>query len=188
MVQTIEGNIAQHRCGTESLSKWFKKDCYTCSKRNMHIIAKFDHYPTTQELWDRLNISYDVISATRLPSMMLKFEITYQDPKHTMVKHLRIISAMIHDLESASNNHNNDQQILPIIQSPDSWEVLKLALTHNKNIKRFDDSSCHLELEEAPGSEQQCDLYRSLGNTSSCGESVEDRGRLMGNKRNGNML
>lgn len=78
-----------------------------------------------------------------------------------------------------------NRKILATIQSPDSWEVCKLALTHDENIKKFSDSSCHLELEEEhQGANRNTIFVAYLGNRSSCGESVEDRG----NERNGNVL
>ena len=54
---------------------------------------------------------------------------------------------MIRELKSAGNNLTNEQQVQVVIHSlPSSWETICQNLTHNENIKTFDDVARHLEL------------------------------------------
>ncbi|KAK2969192.1 hypothetical protein RJ640_024523, partial [Escallonia rubra] len=70
-------------------------------------------------------------------------------PNAKMVDHLRKMSAMIHDLKAACNNFSDEQQILAVLRSLlDSWDQIKLTMTHNESIKTFARLSHHLELEE----------------------------------------
>ena len=55
---------------------------------------------------------------------------------------------MICELKAASNTLTEEQKIQVGLDSLlDSWETVMISMTHNKNIKTFDDLSCHLELE-----------------------------------------
>ena len=55
---------------------------------------------------------------------------------------------MIQELKSTGNNLTNEQQVQAVIRSlPSSWETMGQNLTHNENIKTFDDVGRHLELE-----------------------------------------
>ena len=65
-----------------------------------------------------------------------------------MKQYLRAMSSMIRELKLAGNNLTNEQQVQAVIRSlPSSWETMCQNLTHNKNIKTFDDVARHLELE-----------------------------------------
>ena len=65
-----------------------------------------------------------------------------------MKQHLRAMSSMIRELKSAGNNLTDEQQVQAMIRSlPSSWEMMCQNLTHNENIKTFDDVARHLELE-----------------------------------------
>ena len=58
------------------------------------------------------------------------------------------MSAMVRELKVAGNNLTDEQQIQAVICSlPDSWEQMKLNMTHNESIQTLKDLSCHLELE-----------------------------------------
>ena len=55
---------------------------------------------------------------------------------------------MIRELKAAENNLSDEQQVQASIRSlPDTWVQMRVNMTHNENIKTFDDFSRHLELE-----------------------------------------
>ena len=67
--------------------------------------------------------------------------------EHTIKQHLKAMSSMIRELKSAGNNLTDEQQVQAVIRSfPSSWETMCQNLTHNENIKTFDDVARHLEL------------------------------------------
>ena len=77
----------------------------------------------------------------------MKFDSYKLRSEHTM-KHLRAMSSMIRELKSTGNNLTDEQQVQAVIRSlPSSWETMCQNLTHNENIKTFDDVARHLELE-----------------------------------------
>ena len=54
---------------------------------------------------------------------------------------------MIRELKLARNNLTDEQQVQAVIHSlPSSWETMCQNLTHNENIRTFDDVAHHLEL------------------------------------------
>ena len=56
---------------------------------------------------------------------------------------------MIRELKSAGHNLTDEQQVQAVIRSlPSSWENMKINMTHNDNIKTFDDIARHVELED----------------------------------------
>ncbi|XP_075669835.1 uncharacterized protein LOC142639561 [Castanea sativa] len=97
------GNTAQHRCDLEAYESWVKKD--HCARFTMLS-----------------SMHNDLIG---------EFE-NYPNAQEIIAKHLRTMSALIHDLKAAGNNLSDEQQ---------------LVLTHSENIKTFADISRHLELE-----------------------------------------
>ena len=61
------------------------------------------------------------------------------------------MSFMIRELKLARNNLTDEQQVQAVIHSlPSSWETMCQNLTHNENIKTFDDVTRYLELEAKP--------------------------------------
>ena len=78
----------------------------------------------------------------------MKFDSNKMHSELTMKRHLRAMSSMIRELKSAGNNFTDKQQVQAVIHSlPSSWETMCQNLTHNENIKTFDDVAHHLELE-----------------------------------------
>ena len=78
----------------------------------------------------------------------MKFDSDKMHSELTMKRHLRAMSSMIRELKSAGNNFTDKQQVQAVIHSlPSSWETMCQNLTHNENIKTFDDVAHHLELE-----------------------------------------
>ena len=56
---------------------------------------------------------------------------------------------MVRELKSAEHNLIDEQQVQAVIRSlPNSWEHMKIHMTHNENINTFDDIVRHLKLEE----------------------------------------
>ena len=52
-------------------------------------------------------------------------------------------------LRAAGHDMTDEQQVQVVIRSlPSSWEHMRVNLTHNDNIKTFDDIAHHVELEE----------------------------------------
>ena len=56
---------------------------------------------------------------------------------------------MISELKDAGHTLTDEQRVQVMIRSlPQSWEHMKMHLTHNENIKTLEDAMRHLELEE----------------------------------------
>ena len=117
---------------------------------SMHndLVSVFEDYKTTREMWNALKLKFGEISATRLRALTLKFDFHKLGPNGNMKQYLRQMSFMIRELKTAGNNLSDEQQVQTDIRSlPDTWEQMRLNMTHNENIKIFDDLSRHLELE-----------------------------------------
>ncbi|GAV85274.1 UBN2_2 domain-containing protein [Cephalotus follicularis] len=152
MIRPPEGNTAQHRRDLEIFEAWPKKD--RCARFTllscMHddLIGAYEHCATSMVMWDQLRFDFGGTFVTRLRSLVLKFEIYKKEPKNSMTKHLRIISAMIRDLKNDEIALSDEQQVQAVIRySPDSLVTMRQILTHNENIKNFADVSRHVELE-----------------------------------------
>ena len=66
-----------------------------------------------------------------------------------MRQHLIVMSNMISELRVAGHDMTDKQQGQAVILSlPSSWEHMLVNLTHNDNIKTFDDVTHHVELEK----------------------------------------
>jgi hypothetical protein len=117
---------------------------------SMHndLIGEFEVYPTAQGMWEALKLKYGGTSATRLRGLTMRFDSYKMRSDHAMKQHLRVMSSMIRELKAAENQLTDEQQVQAVIRSlPSSWEAMSQNLTHNENIKTFDDVSRHLELE-----------------------------------------
>ena len=81
--------------------------------------------------------------------MTLKFDGYKKRQNHMMRQHLTVMSNMISELRVAGHDMTDEQQVQAMIRSlPSSWEHMHVNLTHNDNIKTFDDVAHHVELEE----------------------------------------
>ena len=59
------------------------------------------------------------------------------------------MSNMISELKATEHDMTDEQQVQAVIRSlPSSWENMHVNLTHNDNIKTFDDVARYVELEE----------------------------------------
>jgi len=66
-----------------------------------------------------------------------------------MTQHLTVMSNMISELRDTGHEMIDEQQVQAVIRSlPSNWEHMHINLTHNDNIKTFDDVARHVELEE----------------------------------------
>jgi len=66
-----------------------------------------------------------------------------------MRQHLIVMSNMISELRGVRHKIIDEQQVQVIIRYlPSNWKHMRVNLTHNDNIKTFDDVACHVKLEE----------------------------------------
>lgn len=78
------------------------------SSMDNDIIREFDNHPVVQDIWNQLKTVYGVTYATRLCTVVVKFDTDLVDCKHTKAEHFRVMSAMIRDLQAADNNLSDD--------------------------------------------------------------------------------
>ena len=110
------------------------------------LIGKFESYDTAQDMWITLKAKFGGTTVTRLHALTLKFDTFRMQRGDSMQEHLRKMSAMVREV--AGNNLTDEQQIQVVIRSlPNSWEQMKLNMTHNESIQTLQDLSRHLELE-----------------------------------------
>jgi hypothetical protein len=56
---------------------------------------------------------------------------------------------MISELRGVRHKIIDEQQVQVVIRYlPSNWKHMRVNLTHNDNIKTFDDVTCHVKLEE----------------------------------------
>ena len=66
-----------------------------------------------------------------------------------MRQHLTVMANMISELKGVGSKLTDEQQVQPVFRSLlNAWEHLRINLTHNDNIKTFDDFAQHVALEE----------------------------------------
>ena len=66
-----------------------------------------------------------------------------------MRQHLTIMSNMINELRDVGHEMIDEQQVQVVIRFlPSNWKHMCVNLTHNDNIKIFDNVAYHNELEE----------------------------------------
>ena len=113
------------------------------------IAQQFKRFENAMELWNILREKFGGVSLTKLRSLTIKFDTYRKRPDHTMKKHLREMSNMISELNDAGHVLTEEQKIQAVIRSlPNSWEHMRMHLTHSKNIRNFEDAARHLKLEE----------------------------------------
>ena len=151
-VMTEDVTEAQHHGALDIYATGHKKDNCACiillSSMDDDLMVEDKQYQTANKVWDQLIFAFGGISKTILRSLVLKFEVYRQEPKHTMTEHLRVMSGVIRKLHTTGHVLTDEQQIKAVIHSlPESWTYMKQILTHNESIKTFVDISCHVELE-----------------------------------------
>ena len=112
-------------------------------------MKEFKKYEITKDMWSALFERFGGMIINKLVSLTIKFDIHKKSPKHNMKKYLRQMSNMISEFKDAGHTLTDEQQVQAMIRSlPQSWEHMKMHLTHNKNIKTLENATCHLKLEE----------------------------------------
>ena len=96
-----------------------------------------------------MKVQYGGPSTTRLNQLTFKFDGYKKRQNHTMRQHLMVMSNMISELKAAGHEMTDEQEVQAMIHSlQNSWEHMRVNLTHNDNIKTFDDVTRHVKLEE----------------------------------------
>ena len=153
MAEPKQGNTAQHRCDMEAYQAYKRKDrvariLLLSSMRN-DIMLRFERHYSAQAVWDAVKVQYGGTSTTRLRQLTLKFDGYKKRQNHTIRQHLTIMFIMISELRATGHKMTDEQQVQAVIHSlPSSWEHMRVNLTHNDNIKTFDDVALHVELEK----------------------------------------
>ncbi|WCJ29450.1 Retrovirus-related Pol polyprotein from transposon TNT 1-94 [Euphorbia peplus] len=110
---------------------------------------QFCKLENAKALWDSLQEKFGGVSLTRLRSLTIKFDTYKKRHDHTMKKHLREMQNMISELSEAGHVLTEEQKVQAVIRSlPNSWEHMKMHLTHIEGVTTFDVVVRHLELEE----------------------------------------
>ncbi|KAK0607489.1 hypothetical protein LWI29_015731 [Acer saccharum] len=113
------------------------------------LMCEYEGFDTAQDMWIALKDKFGGTSTTKLRRLTIKFDTYRKRQNHDMRQHLREMSNMIREMKSAGYTLTDEQQIQAVIRSlPNSWENMKINMTHNDNIKTFDDISRHVELED----------------------------------------
>ena len=180
MDEPEEGTTAQHRRDREAYEAWKKKNSTAritlLSSMDNDIMKEFRKYDLAKDMWSTLAEKFGNTSITKLRSLTIKFDTYKKRPEFTMTKHLRQMSNMITELADAGHALTDEQQVQAVIRSlPNNWEHMKMHLTHNENIKTFDDAKRHLKLESdrLAASKSNADVY--MTGTSKPGGSGKKR-------------
>ena len=153
MVEPEHGSTAQHRRESEAYVTWKRKNTIAritlLSSMDDAVMCEFEQYDTAHAMWMALKDKFGGTSATKLRKLTIKFNTYKKRPNHTMAQHLREMSNMVRELKSAGHTLTDEQQVQAVIRSlPNSWEHMKIHMTHNENINTFNDIACYLKLEE----------------------------------------
>ena len=153
MAESEQGNTAQHRCDMEAYQAYKRIDRVThilllSSIRN-DIMLRFERHRSVKAVWDAVKVQYGGTSTIRIRQLNLKFFGYKKHQNHTIRQYLTVMSNMISELRATRHEITDEQQVQAVICSlPSRWEHMRVNLTHNDNIKTFDDVARHVELEE----------------------------------------
>ncbi|XP_071694123.1 uncharacterized protein [Rutidosis leptorrhynchoides] len=147
------GDTKQHKMDAEVYIAWKRKNTIAritlLSSMDDDIMRDFCKYELAKDMWKALADKFGATSVTKLRSLTIKFDQYKKKSDHTMKKHVRQMLNMISELRNAGHVLTDEQQVQAMIRSlPQSWEQMKMHLTHNENINTFEDCARHLELEE----------------------------------------
>ena len=153
MLKPEQGNTTQHRRDREAYETWKKKNSTAriilLSSMDDDIMREFKKYEITKGMWFTLSKRFAGTSITKIRSLTIQFDTYKKRYEHNMKKHLRQMSNMISEHKEVGHTLTDEQQVQAMICSlPQSWEHIKMHLTHNENIKTLEDARRHLELEE----------------------------------------
>jgi hypothetical protein len=153
MVEPEDGNTAQHRRDRDAYAAWKKKNntarITLLSSMENDIMREFNDYQSAREMWEALRACFGNVSVARLRQLTIKFDSYVKPDADSMKVHMRNMSNMINELRDAGHVLTDEQQVQAVIRSlPNSWEQMKVHLTHDENIRTFQDAMRHLLLEE----------------------------------------
>ncbi|ESQ50917.1 hypothetical protein EUTSA_v10023107mg, partial [Eutrema salsugineum] len=153
MEEPEQGTTAQHEKDQQACVVWKRKNSIAritlLSCMQDVLMCEFEEYETAKGMWEALKDKFGATSATKLRRLNQKFNDYKKRPNQSMRQHLRIMSNMIRELKNAGQIMSNEQQVQAVLRSlPESWDHMKVQMTHNENEKTFEDISHHLELED----------------------------------------
>jgi len=100
-------------------------------------------------MWEVLAARFGHTSVTKLRQLTIRFYSYKKLHGQTMKQHRRKMLNIINELKDTGHVLIDEQQMQAVIRSlPQSWKHIKMYLTHNENIKIFENVVRHLELEE----------------------------------------
>ena len=144
MVELEHGTTAQQRRDMEAYQAYKLKERVTrilmLSSMINELMLHFENNLSTMAVCDVLKIKFGGTITTRLRQLTLKFDTYKKQSNHTMRQDLIVMSNMISELKGTGHELTDEQQVQVVIHSlPHAWEHLRINLTHNDNIKTFDE-------------------------------------------------
>ena len=153
MTEPPKGNTTQHKKDHEAYGAWKIKNrsarILLLSTMEDDFMCEYEEYHMAHQIWNALKEKYGGTSTTKLRRLTIKFDTYKLRPNTLMEQHLREMSLLIRELKNANSIITDEQQVQVVIRSlPDSWEHMKVNMTHNESVKMFKDIQRHLELED----------------------------------------
>ena len=153
MEEPEQGTTAQHKRDQEAYNAWKRKNSIAritlLSCMQDDLMCEFEEYESAKGIWEALKEKFGATSATKVRRLNQKFNDYKKRPNQSMRQHLRVMSNMIRELRTAGQIMSDEQQVQAVLRSlPESWDHMKIQMTHNDNVKTFEDISRHLELED----------------------------------------
>ncbi|KAL1219683.1 Retrovirus-related Pol polyprotein from transposon TNT 1-94 [Cardamine amara subsp. amara] len=153
MEEPEQGTTAQHIRDQEAYNAWKRKNSIAhitlLSCMQDDLMCEFEEYKTAKGIWEALKDKLGATSATKVRRLNQKFNDYKKHPNQSMRQHLRVMSNMIRELKTAGKIMSDEQQVQAVLRSlPESWDHMKIQMTHNDNVKTFEDISRDLELED----------------------------------------
>ena len=153
MEEPEQGTTAQHKRDQEAYNAWKRKNSIAritlLSCMQDDLMCEFEEYESAKGIWEALKEKFGATSATKVRRLNQKFNDYKKRPNKSMRQHLRVMSNMIRELRTAGQIMSDEQQVQTVLRSlPESWDHMKIQMTHNDNVKTFEDISRHLELED----------------------------------------
>ncbi|CAA7035581.1 unnamed protein product [Microthlaspi erraticum] len=153
MEEPEQGNTPQHVRDQEAYNVWKRKNSIAritlLSCMQDDLMCEFEEYETAKGMWEALKEKFGATSATKLRRLNQRFSDYKKRPNLSMRQHLRVMSNMIRELKNAGQIMSDEQQVQAVLRSlPESWDHMRMQMTHNVNVKTFEDISRHLELED----------------------------------------
>ena len=150
----IDTTIVQYQESLLAYLDWSNEDCRAyfamlyCMQND--FIREFEACPMADDMWNKLKIHFRQTSETRLCTLLLKWMQYKMNSSRPMAKHLRTMSAMVHDLKIAGKDIYEVEQVLNVIRAildePEHWDNAKLVLICSDHLKTFSKIQSHLEM------------------------------------------